>query len=73
MKNSIIKVMKQNQIITMIYISKNGTITQRRVKILKLTNNTFTAYCYIRRAKRTFYIDNVLAINPVTYEKRKVY
>lgn len=73
MKNSIIKVMKQNQIITMIYISKSGTITQRRVKILKLTNNTFTAYCYIRRAKRTFYIDNVLAINPVTYEKRKVY
>lgn len=73
MKNSIIKVMKQNQIITMIYISKSGAITQRRVKILKLTNNTFTAYCYIRKAKRTFYIDNVLAINPVTYEKRKVY
>lgn len=73
MKNSIIKVMKQNQIITMIYISKSGAITQRRVKILKLTNNTFTAYCYIRRAKRTFYIDNVLAINPVTYEKKKVY
>ncbi|WDV09246.1 transcriptional regulator [Lysinibacillus irui] len=73
MKNSIIKVMKQNQIITMIYISKSGAITQRRVKILKLTNNTFTAYCYIRRAKRTFYVDNVLAINPVTYEKKKVY
>lgn len=73
MKNSIIKVMKQNQIITMIYISKSGAITQRRVKILKLTNNTFTAYCYIRRAKRTFYIDNVLAINPVTYEIKKVY
>lgn len=66
MKNSIIKVMKQNQIITMIYISKSGAITQRRVKILKLTNNTFTAYCYIRRSKRTFYIDNVLAINPIT-------
>lgn len=73
MKNSIIKVMKQNQIITMIYISKNGSITQRRVKILKLTNNTFTAYCFTRRAKRTFYIDSVLAITPLTCGERKAY
>lgn len=62
MKKTIIKAMKQNHIMTMIYISKSGTITQRKIKILKLSNNTFSAYCYTRGAKRTFYIDNVLAI-----------
>ncbi len=73
MKKTIMKAMKYNQIMTMIYLSKDGAITQRRIKVLKLSNNTISAYCFTRGAKRTFYIENILAITPLTCEERKVY
>ncbi|MFY0520580.1 transcriptional regulator [Lysinibacillus sp. UGB7] len=73
MKNSILKAMKHNEIMTMIYVSKNGEITQRKVKILKITHDTFTAYCFTRRAKRIFNFNNVLAVAPLTWEELKAY
>ncbi len=73
MKKSIQKAMKHNEIITIIYLSKNRDITKRKVQILKLTKDTFTAYCFTRRAKRTFHINNVLATSPLTWEEQKVF
>ena len=72
MKEQLIKAMQRQQIVSMMYISQSGAITKRRIKIIKLAGNSFTAFCFTRRAKRTFMINNVLAILPVAQGKREV-
>lgn len=72
MKEQLIKAMQRNQPVHMIYVSKCGEITKRRVKISKVISDSFSAYCFTRRAKRTFIISNVLAIIPVVIKERDV-
>ncbi|MFJ7737423.1 transcriptional regulator [Lysinibacillus sp. NPDC097287] len=70
MKEQLIKAIQRNQPINMIYVSKQGAISKRRVKIIKIGSDSFQAYCFTRRAKRTFIIDNVLAISPIISKER---
>ncbi len=72
MKEQLIKIMQRQQVVSMMYIAKSGVITKRRVKILKMMGDSFTAFCFTRQAKRTFIINNVLAIMPATHRKREV-
>ncbi|MGE7837989.1 transcriptional regulator [Viridibacillus arvi] len=72
MKEQLIKAMQRNQVIDLMYMSKGGEITKRRVKIIKMTVDSFQAYCFVKQAKRTFIIDNVLAAVPVTIRERLV-
>ncbi|KOS68461.1 transcriptional regulator [Lysinibacillus contaminans] len=72
MKEQLIKAIQRNQPINMIYLSKEGTISKRCVKIIKIACDSFQAYCFTRRAKRTFIIDNVLAISPIVSKERDV-
>jgi len=57
MKDQLIKEMQHNQLVNMMYILKSGFITKR---------------CIPKQAKRTFIIDNVLAIVSVGYKKRGI-
>ncbi|MEK5487893.1 transcriptional regulator [Lysinibacillus sp. FSL M8-0355] len=52
------------------YVSKNGSVTKRQVKVIKIVGDSFQAFCFTRHAKRTFLISNVLAIVPVIYKER---
>lgn len=72
LKEQLIKAMCRNQMITIIYMSKQGTISKRRVKILNIASNSFQAYCFTRRAKRTFNINNVLAISPIIRKEQEL-
>jgi len=72
MKEQLVKVMQRNQIVNMMYASKSGEITKRRVKLIKVIGDSFQAYCFTRQAKRTFTINNVLAVVPVIQRERKV-
>ena len=49
----------------MIYMKENREISKRKVKVLNVNKDTFEAYCFLRGAKRTFKICNVLAFNPL--------
>jgi len=71
-KEQLIKAMQRQQIVSMMYISQSGAITKRRIKIIKLASDSFTAFCFTRWAKRTFLINNVLAILPAARGKREV-
>jgi len=64
--------MKYNQLLDMIYMDSDGAITKRRVNPLKVTKDSFQAYCYLRGSKRTFKVDNVLALVPITTKERMV-
>ncbi|MGE7921406.1 transcriptional regulator [Viridibacillus sp. NPDC093762] len=72
MKEQLIKAMQRNQLVNLMYASKTGEITKRRVKIIKVVNNWFQAFCFTKQSKRTFIIDNVLAVAPLIQKERGV-
>jgi predicted DNA-binding transcriptional regulator YafY len=72
MKEQLVKAMQRNQLVNMMYIAKDCSITKRRVKVIKIIGDSFQAYCFIRQAKRTFMIDSVLAVVPIIHKERSV-
>lgn len=72
MKNDLIKAMQRNQLLDIMYLAKDGVISKRRIKIVKLIGEKFQAYCFVKHAKRTFIIDSVLAVAPVLYKERGI-
>ncbi|MDX1805534.1 MAG: transcriptional regulator [Paenisporosarcina sp.] len=71
MKDTIVKAMKRQDILEMVYFAKDGNITKRRVKVIKVYQDTFQAYCFTKQAKRNFYFDNVLAAVLVIRRERE--
>lgn len=65
MKEQMKKAMQHNQIVDIMYMAKDNTITKRRIKLIKMIGNTVQAYCFTRHAKRTFNIENILAAQPI--------
>jgi predicted DNA-binding transcriptional regulator YafY len=65
MKECLLKAIRYGQVLDVMYISKHGEVTKRRIKLLKISGESFKAYCFLRNTKRTFLIGNVLALIPV--------
>ncbi|WP_413361814.1 transcriptional regulator [Lysinibacillus sp. 3P01SB] len=72
MREQILKAMKRHQLIDVIYMAKNGDITKRRVKVLKMAGGSLQVYCYTKNAKRTLILEQVLAVKPVILKERGV-
>lgn len=53
----------------MIYIGLNGQISQRMIKVLEIHPDYIKAYCFLRREKRTFRINNILSIDTIRRRK----
>lgn len=70
MRNQLLKSMERNVELDMMYLSKSGEVSKRRVKVLQVGESSFRAYCFSRESKRTFTIDNVLALVPVIRKER---
>jgi predicted DNA-binding transcriptional regulator YafY len=71
-KAQILKAFKHQQLIDMMYMANDGSISKRRVKILTVSGESFQAYCFLRNKKRTFKIDNVLSLRPVLQKERLI-
>ncbi|WP_102027258.1 hypothetical protein [Salirhabdus sp. Marseille-P4669] len=54
----------EHQTVEMIYINKNGKITQRVVKIYGITEEKIFGYCFLRKGYRSFQKDQILALQP---------
>ncbi|KGR77430.1 hypothetical protein [Ureibacillus sinduriensis] len=72
MKQQLLKVMQRNQLIDLMYIAKSGEVTKRRIKVINVTAESFSAYCFLKRNIRTFKIQSVLALLPVFRKEREV-
>ncbi|CAM4028021.1 WYL domain-containing protein [Lederbergia lenta] len=55
--------------IEMIYLSNDGTVSQRTIKVLKVTNESIKAYCYYRKKFRTFKLTNILSVGPLRQKR----
>ncbi|WP_335869914.1 hypothetical protein [Bacillus sp. 2205SS5-2] len=51
----------------MIYHSKNGVCTKRKVIVTSISNTHIRAYCLIRKEIRTFSLANILATQPLPH------
>jgi predicted DNA-binding transcriptional regulator YafY len=71
-KESLLKTMRYGQLMDVMYLSRSGEVTKRRIKVLKLQSESFQAYCFTRHAKRTFLIENILACIPVMNRKKDI-
>ncbi|MGD6775848.1 hypothetical protein [Sutcliffiella horikoshii] len=60
--------------IEIIYMSKDGSITQRSLLVLDINKNSVTAFCYLRNQKRTFLLDSILSYRPLikTYKNEVI-
>lgn len=65
MRNQLVKSMRYKESVDMMYMAASGKVTKRRVNVIRVGDGAFQAYCHLRGAKRTFRIDNVLALVPV--------
>ena len=72
MKAQILKAFSHQQLIDMMYMANDGSISKRRIKILKVSGDSFQAYCFLRHKKRTFKMDNVLSLMPVIHKERQI-
>ncbi|MBT2581403.1 transcriptional regulator [Planococcus sp. ISL-109] len=72
MKVQLLKAFKYQQMIEMMYMANDGTISKRRVKILKVSGDSFQAYCFLRREKRHFKISHVLSLMPLQTKQRQI-
>ena len=70
MRERLIKAMQHNQILDIMYIAKDQSITKRRIKLIKISGEHVQAYCFSRHAKRNFIVDNILAVHPVNKKVR---
>ncbi|WP_342505597.1 transcriptional regulator [Sporosarcina sp. FSL K6-2383] len=68
----LVKSVEYGQLLDMVYMAKDGSISQRRIKVLQVGDVSFRAYCFTRESKRTFTIDNILALVPVVRKESDV-
>lgn len=72
MRKTLEKSVRYGEVLDMMYIAKDGSISKRRIKVIQVGEISFRAYCYVRKSKRTFSIDNVLALVPVIHKESVV-
>ncbi|HET7579949.1 MAG TPA: hypothetical protein VFK33_11775 [Bacillales bacterium] len=51
----------EGDIVKLIYIDRAGRLTERFVRVLSISNDLLVAYCYYRKAPRSFARSNILA------------
>lgn len=53
--------------IEMVYVSRKGDFTKRKVKIISSNEHEIYGYCYMRKEVRRFTKENILAAYPCSY------
>lgn len=64
MNGLLIRAMKENLTLDMIYISASNQITQRKIIVKEIHSSKIRAYCCLRKQTRLFKIDNILSLMP---------
>ncbi|WP_035505145.1 hypothetical protein [Halobacillus karajensis] len=56
--------------IDLIYLNREGEISQRTIRVTGVRRNHVLAYCYTRKEVRSFLKENILAVFPVYRTKK---
>ena len=72
MKEKLMRAMKDGQIIEIVYEAKDGSISQRNIRVLSMKGDAVFAYCYLRGKRRLFHIDQLLAAYPAKLQQKRI-
>ncbi|WP_342538304.1 transcriptional regulator [Sporosarcina sp. FSL K6-1540] len=72
MRSQLVKSVEYSEHLDMMYMAADGSISKRRINVLQVGEVSFRAFCFLRKSKRTFTIDNVLALVPLITKERAV-
>ncbi|MEK3821346.1 hypothetical protein MKY20_19935 [Cytobacillus sp. FSL W8-0315] len=64
MNGLLLRAASNGELLEMIYQDNKGNISQRRIKVLAVGEESFRAFCHIRKQQRTFKLENVLSVGP---------
>lgn len=70
MRSLLLKAATSGLLLEMIYLDCKGNLSQRRIRVLSLNEESFRAYCYTRKQQRTFKVSNILSVGPVKNIRR---
>jgi predicted DNA-binding transcriptional regulator YafY len=70
MRGLLLRSADKDAVLEMIYQDDKDNLSQRRIRVLSVEEETFKAYCYARRQQRSFKSNNVLSIIPAKTMKR---
>ncbi|GAF20407.1 MULTISPECIES: hypothetical protein [Shouchella] len=59
------RALERKECVTLIYLNKEGVISQRVITVLQLKERWFVAYCHSKRQRRVFKYENVLSLNQI--------
>jgi predicted DNA-binding transcriptional regulator YafY len=70
MRGILVRAMEDQTPIEIIYLTKDGSISQRLIRVMDLKDGQIKAYCYLRNKYRVFNLQNILSIFPVNKKYR---
>jgi predicted DNA-binding transcriptional regulator YafY len=65
MRGILIRAIENHTLMEMIYLTKDGSISQRIIRVKEINQDKINAYCYLRKGFRNFTISNILSLFPV--------
>ncbi len=72
MERYLIEAMEGQAKIMIFYLDGKNRITQRIIRVIKLTDHYLLAYCYYRKQIRAFKFDHILSYGPAKrYQAKK--
>lgn len=72
MNGLLIRAIKENITLDMIYMSASNQITQRKIIIKEMDSSKIRAYCFLRKQTRLFRMDNILSVMPAKQTFKKI-
>jgi len=64
MKGLLKRAVESNEVLEMIYQNNKGEFSQRMIQVIKVNDESFSAYCFALKQQRTFKLSNVLSMGP---------
>lgn len=64
MQRELQRYMARNQLVEIIYLDRYGNTSQRTLRLLSINPEYVKAYCFARKAQRSFFLNRILAVAP---------
>ncbi|PKR79176.1 hypothetical protein CEY16_05360 [Halalkalibacillus sediminis] len=58
------RALENKQKINLIYVDQDGQLSQRFIRVVRVDQNSILAYCFYKKAVRSFKKENVLSALP---------
>ncbi|MFD2443835.1 hypothetical protein ACFSO7_07540 [Bacillus sp. CGMCC 1.16607] len=65
MRGILLRAIESQTPIEIIYLSKDGSITQRKLRVLAIIDHQIKAFCFSSNKYRVFNLLNILSVSPV--------